>query len=125
MSRRFLPHLRRCRLPFALALCAWLMLVSMAWAQSGCCDDMPGAGSAMTMDGHMGGHAGAHDMDHHASHPAGHTASDCTCTHAPATLPTVAALGLPSTLPSTDGLAQPDNDTPQPASKPPLRPPAA
>jgi len=122
MPRAFLPRFRHRRLPLLLALCAWLMLASMAWAQVGCCEGMPGAAiSAMSMDGH----AGMPGMDHHLDHSAGHAAGDCVCTHAPATLPGVAAVAMSSVLPRALGMAQPRDDAPQPPSKPPLRPPAA
>jgi hypothetical protein len=124
MSRRFLPHLRRCRLLFALALCAWLMLAGMAWAQSGCCESMAGSAHAAM----AGGHGATHDMSQqhaHQHHHADAWPGDCSCAHAPATLPRVAALDMPVRLPHGDVSPAAVGDAPQPPAKPPLRPPAA
>ena len=123
MLRRLLPSLRRSRALFALALCAWLLMASMAWASGGCCEAMQGApAKAMAMDGHTG----MDDMQPHAPHDhgAGHWAPDCTCAHVPAHLSGVSLVSAGHPAPSRLGLPRADEEAPQPPSKPPLRPPS-
>ena len=122
MHRRALPSLRRSRALFALALCAWLLLASMAWATGGCCDSMqPAPAKTMAMDGH----AGMHEAQPQPPHQHGHWAPDCTCAHAPANLGGVAIVA--AAHPSPERLALPTGSeaAPQPPAKPPLRPPSA
>ena len=124
MLRRLLPSLRRSRTLFALALCAWLLLASMAWASNGCCEAMQSApAKAMAMDGH----AGMHDMQPHAphGHPDGHAAPDCTCAHIPAHLSGISLVDAVHPSPSRLRLPRANEAAPQPPSKPPLRPPSA
>lgn len=116
MSRYLFRRLRRCRALFALALCAWLSLASVVWAQADCC-----ATADMTMSMSMPhasdlhGHAADHD---HATVP-----GSC-CPHA--------ASVFPSAMPEpTHGLAYATHwqvrrvIAPQPVYEPPLRPPVA
>lgn len=112
MSRRSLQPFRRSRHLLAWALCAWLALVSMAWAQTDCCTGM-----------HMPDSTGMHDAAH--AHGQGPMATaDCACVHAPATLPPTVALGMISRLPAHPLAVQGHRSAPQRAQSPPLRPPA-
>jgi len=108
MSRRSLQPFRRSRHVLAWALCAWLALVSMAWAQTDCC-------------------TGMHMPDSTSMHAHGHApmaAADCACVHAPATVPPTVALGMVSRLPAHPLAMQGHRSAPQRAQSPPLRPPA-
>ncbi|WP_049623191.1 hypothetical protein [Frateuria defendens] len=121
-------RLRRCRVLFALAFCAWLALAGVAWAQHGCCLGGDGAGSAM---------AGAMSMvHHHGMAHAGHgeplasphhdhaAADDCCCAHLPASLPLPAGVAM-NTLPVAAVWHASIVAAPQPPWGPPLRPPLA
>lgn len=129
MHRHLLPSLRRSRALFALALCAWLLLASMAWATGGCCDSMqPAPAKAMAMALAMDGHAdmhGMHDAQPPPPHTHGHWAPDCTCAHAPANLAGVAMVAAAHPLPEHLSLPRGSEAAPQPPAKPPLRPPSA
>ena len=81
MSRSPLRHLRRCRVLFALALCAWLSLAGAAWAHADCCAGMGGIAGTTTMTRHGATPAPLHADSMHA---------DCACAHATATLPALA-----------------------------------
>ncbi|MFC5740762.1 hypothetical protein [Dyella tabacisoli] len=127
MSAHFLPSLRRCRALFALALCAWLMLIGMAWAQGGCCSTLHSS-TAMTMD--MNGHADMsnHDMHgdgHDMGHPMGSPQVSCTCACASATLPQIAMVAPQTVMAKVDDSPYFGGEAPQPIQLPPLRPPAA
>jgi hypothetical protein len=112
---------------FALALCAWLMLVSMAWAQQDCCGTVQGqagAAMAMVMDGHasMSGH-GMHG-DGHAGH-ADKLQANCTCACVSATVPQVASVAPQAAIAHNHDVPYFGGEAPQPIRIPPLRPPAA
>src|SRR5579859_2426862 len=80
MTRHLFRRLRRCRALFALALCAWLALGSVVWAQAdGCCPEM-----ASSMG--MGMHHDAVAPDHGATHAALMTPDSC-CAHATVSVP--------------------------------------
>lgn len=114
MTRRLFRHLRRCRALFALALCAWLALASVAWAMpiDDCC-----AGTAAM---HMVRAADSHD--HGTAHPA---AADGCCTHASVAVPAACASHVvPVAAVKHDGRAG-RKAAPQPVYDPPLRPPVA
>lgn len=124
MPHRLLPSLRRSRALFALALCAWLLLASMAWATGGCCDSMqPAPAKAMTMA--MDGHAGMHHAQPSVPHGHGDWAPDCSCAHAPANLAGVAMVAAAHPSPERLSLPRGSEAAPQPPAKPPLRPPSA
>jgi len=110
-------RLRRCRALFALALCAWLGLLGMAWAAPGCCAAMPG----MTMAAGGSMHGGMPHMPHMPHAPA----SDCGCAHAPAVLPRMPAAAPGASPVRTVAWPVRSAHAPQPADSPPLRPPAA
>jgi hypothetical protein len=117
MSRHLFRRLRRCRVLFALALCAWLTMASLAWAQEACCAS---SGTSMTM-------TMSHAMDMH-DHSPGHTAAatpDCACAHAAASVPCSLAQGLSHALPQNTGWVASRETAPQPVYEPPLRPPLA
>jgi len=82
MRRSRLRHLRRCRLLFVLALCAWLGLVGSVFAQHRCCAAMDGMAGATTMVHHDGAPQPLHADGMHAG---------CTCAHM-----TAAALPAPA-----------------------------
>jgi hypothetical protein len=117
MFRRLFPRLRRCRALFALALCAWLALASVAWAQEGCCASK-GAPEGMAMSHAMGSH------DHAPGHPAT-VAPDCSCAHVTASVPSPLAQNLPESLPRGEHWQNYRDVAPQPVYEPPLRPPVA
>lgn len=117
MSSRLFHRLRRCRALFALALCAWLALASVAWAQESCCASM-GASTGMAMH---------HAMDSH-DHAPGHAtpvAPDCSCAHVTASAPPLLAQNLPQSLPHGGHWQAYREVAPQPVYEPPLRPPVA
>ena len=115
MPRSPFRQLRRCRVLFALALCAWLALAGSAFAQSGCCTDMAGMAAA-TMGHHDGTPAPLHADGLHA---------DCACAHmTAAALPELAMPAWPMHFaaiawPAWSGAA------PELPHAPPLRPPLA
>lgn len=116
MPRPHLRHLRRCRLLFALALCAWLGLAGAVFAQAVCCVGMAGMAEAAT-------------MTHHDSVPmplhAGGAQADCTCAHmTAATLPELAAPAGPVRFATIAWPAWP-SAAPELPHVPPLRPPLA
>jgi hypothetical protein len=113
MSARLFRRLRRCRALRVLALCAWMALAGIAWAQGLRCPATAGDASAMAVQGrhHDGGVPCA---------PAG----DC-CAHAPAILP-AATLRAPMPLAlASPGWRMAPPDAPRFAHAPPLRPPSA
>ncbi|WP_430390725.1 hypothetical protein [Dyella sp. 20L07] len=117
MTRHLFRHLRRCRALFALALCAWLTLASVAWAQDDCCASMT-APVGMSM---------SHGMDMHG-HDAGHPATtmpDGCCAHATVNVPVVQAQNLPQVAPESADWRPYRQVAPQPVYEPPLRPPVA
>jgi hypothetical protein len=117
MSRHLFRRLRRCRALFALALCAWLAMASLAWARQDCCASK-GASMSMTM-------SHASDAQHHAPGQAATATPDCLCAHAAASMPTAVAQSLPHTLPYNAGWNAVSEIAPQPVYEPPLRPPVA
>jgi hypothetical protein len=114
MSLQLLRRLRRCRALFALALCAWLAMGSATWAKADCC-------AAMDMHASMAMHGGDHPQ-----HPHGHQADNGICTCAHAAVDRLAADLTPagSLVPDQVRWQAVPQDMPQPAFKPPLRPPA-
>ena len=115
MIRSPLRQLRRCRLLFALALCAWLGLTGAVWTHADCCAGMDGMAAATTMTHHDGGPAPLHADGVHA---------DCTCVHATATPPELAAPAVPVRL--VAAAWQPSQAVaPNFPYIPPLRPPLA
>lgn len=124
MYPRLFHRLRRCRVLFALALCAWLAMGSLAWAGTGCCAGMAVHGSSMqsmSMPGMAAMHAVGH-AQHPPAHHAGH--GECTCAHAPADL-SVMSMPVDSIMPGQLGWRLLALAAPQPSHGPPLRPPAA
>ncbi len=115
MSSRLFHRLRRCRALFALALCAWLTLASVAWAQEGCCAPM-GDSMGMSMSHGMG------SPDHAPAHPAP-VAPDCSCAHMTASVPSLLPRDLPQSLPRGELWQAYREVAPQPVYEPPLRPP--
>ncbi|WP_266159567.1 hypothetical protein [Dyella silvatica] len=129
MSAYSLKPFRRCRAMFALALCAWLMLVSMAWAQQGCCSTVhgqTGAAMVMAMDGHasMSAHS-MHGDGHDTAHAGDKLQAHCTCACVSATVPQVASVAPPAAIADSGDAAYFGGEAPQPTRIPPLRPPAA
>ncbi|HEX7814103.1 hypothetical protein [Dyella sp.] len=112
MFRHSLTPFRRSRAMLAWALCAWLALVNMAWAQPDCCAGMHAQPSA---HGQM--HRQAHDHD-------GMAPADCLCAHAPAALPEWPAWGLASAVPASLMPQLRSFPLPWAAHTPPWRPPA-
>lgn len=115
MSSRLFHRLRRCRALFALALCAWLTLASVAWAQQGCCASK-GDSMGMVM---------SHAMDSHGQAP-DHGAPvmpDCSCVHGAAGVPPLLAQNLAQSLPPGEHWQAYREVAPQPVYEPPLRPP--
>ncbi|WP_243047336.1 hypothetical protein [Dyella sp. RRB7] len=117
MSCRLFHRLRRCRALFALALCAWLTLAGVAWAQQGCCASM-GDSAGMGMAHAMG------SPDHAPGHPAS-PASDGACAHVTASVPPLLAQQLPPSSPPGPHWRVYREAAPQPLYEPPLRPPVA
>lgn len=112
MSRLLLHRLRRCRVLFALALCAWLGLASTVFAKTDCCAGMTGMA---TMMHHHAAPAPLHADGAHA---------DCTCAHMTAALPLLVASSELVRFAARVWQAQPAA-TPELAHAPPLRPPLA
>ena len=117
MPSRLFHHLRRCRALFALALCAWLALASVAWAQESCC-----ASKGATMDMAMSHAMGSAD---HAPGHAAPVAPDCSCVHVTASMPTLLGQHLSQSLPHGERWQAYREVAPQPVYEPPLRPPVA
>jgi len=118
MTHHLFRHLRRCRALFALALCAWLALASVVWAQPGdCCAPM-----ASSMDMSMA-HAPA-PHDHGAAHSFGVAADGC-CAHASVSVPPSAWGPMAQAEPASQGWRSHRETAPQPVYEPPLRPPVA
>ncbi|WP_157971307.1 hypothetical protein [Dyella sp. C9] len=116
MFRHLSRHLHRCRVLFALALCAWLTLSSVAWAQPDCCGQM-GAYPAMAMP--HGADSHAHGMGHMAS------AGDSCCAPASANVPAGIVPHVIPLAPASVDWARHREVAPQPLYEPPLRPPVA
>ncbi|MBD8900060.1 hypothetical protein [Rhodanobacter sp. DHG33] len=112
MSRSIPRYLRRCRVLFALALCAWLGLATAVFAKADCCADMQGMA---TMTHHHGAPAPVHANGMHA---------DCACAHMTATLP-VFALPVGSAHFAAAAWRPRPATAPDRARAPPLRPPLA
>lgn len=112
MHRPVLRHLRRCRVLFALALCAWLGLATAVFAKADCCVGMAGMA---TMTHHHGASVPVHADGMHA---------DCACAHMTATLPAFAVSVGPRHFAATTLQAWPAA-APDLAHAPPLRPPLA
>lgn len=110
MGRTFLRQLRRCRVLFALALCAWLGLATAAFAKADCCAGMDGMA---TMAHH-------HDAPAHADG----VHVDCACAHMTAGLPVFAVPAGPVHFAATIWRASPAV-APELVHAPPLRPPLA
>lgn len=110
MDRFFLRRLRRCRVFFALALCAWLGLATTVFAQADCCAGMRGMATAT--------------HHHDAPAPAGSVHVDCACAHTAAVMP---AIGMPvgPVRFSATAWQAPHAMAPDLAHAPPLRPPLA
>ncbi len=116
MHHSVLRHLRRCRLLFGLALCAWLALAGAAFAQSSvCCAEMADMAGATTA--------------HHGSAPAPLHAdcvpADCACAHT--TAAALPELALPAGPLRFAVEAWPNGPlaAPELPHAPPLRPPLA
>ncbi|BFI95780.1 MAG: hypothetical protein RSP_12900 [Rhodanobacter sp.] len=109
MSRSVLRHLRRCRVLFALALCAWLGLAATVFAQADGCAGMRGM-------------ATAHNHDMPAQAGGGH--ADCACAHVAATVPATVASMHAVHFPAAAWQALPAV-APEVTYAPPLRPPLA
>jgi hypothetical protein len=108
-------RLRRCRVLFALALCAWLMMGSAAWAQADCC-------ASAGMQGMAAMHAGGPSPQPHHNH---HSDScQCACSHMNVDLSTMQALLPAPNMPGQVGWPAAVQAAPQPGYAPPLRPPA-
>lgn len=114
MACHLFRHLRRCRALFALALCAWLALASVAWAMPA--DDCCAGAAAM----HLAHAPDAHDHD--AAHPA---ATDGCCAHASVTVPASGASRVLPVAAATQHGRAGREAPPQPVYDPPLRPPVA
>jgi hypothetical protein len=120
MTRHLLRHLRRCRALFALALCAWLALSSMAWAQpEDCCPTV--AAASMSMSTHHCTTTPAQDVHAHASS----MAADGCCAHAAVTVPPSVVQHMLHAQPDSSAWQARRESAPQPAYEPPLRPPLA
>lgn len=113
MGRSFLRRLRRCRVLFALALCAWLGVATTVSAGAECCAGMAGM-KAMTHH-----HHGAPVPVHADGVPAG-----CPCAHMTAVMPVPAVL-IGSTRFSAPAWQALPAAAPERAHAPPLRPPLA
>lgn len=108
MSRPHLPAWRRCRVLFALALCAWLGLVGAAWAQVDCC--AAPADSALT------------HHDGQVPH-ADHGQAACACPVVPVV--PEHAVEPPAAWPGVTVVLMPVRPAPEILVAPPLRPPLA
>jgi len=118
MTRHLFRHLRHCRALFALALCAWLALASVAWAQESCCASMSAA-TDMVM------HHATNTHDHAPGHPET-VMPDCgLCAHVATSVSPSLTQGMPQALPAAQGWQANHEAAPQPLYEPPLRPPAA
>jgi hypothetical protein len=114
MSLHLFRRLRRCRLLFVLALCAWLMMGSTAWAKADCC-------ASAGMQGMAAMHAGGPAPQPHHHHP---DSCQCACSHMTVDLSAVQALAPASILPGQARWQAAVQAAPQPGYAPPLRPPA-
>jgi hypothetical protein len=116
MSSPVFHHLRRCRVLFALAFCAWLLMGSAAWAKPACCDSMDMS--------HM--HTMTMHADVHAAHPHGHAVAgcDCTCAHLSVASATLAMDVANAPIAARLHWRALPQDAPQPRYAPPLRPPS-
>ena len=114
MSLHLFRRLRRCRLLFVLALCAWLMMGSTAWAKADCC-------ASAGMQGMAAMHAGAPapQPPHHHS-----DSCQCACSHMTVDLSALRGLAPASIMPGQAGWQAAVQAAPQPGYAPPLRPPA-
>ncbi|MHA6202922.1 hypothetical protein ACXU4B_00690 [Dyella soli] len=119
MPRSLFRHLRRCRALFALALCAWLALASLAWADQGCCAS---SGHDMAMSMAMHHVAGSADHPPAHAHPA---APDGCCSHVAVTVLPSSAQAWPQAMPDAARWQARHVMAPQPDNEPPLRPPVA
>ncbi|WP_267226797.1 hypothetical protein [Dyella silvae] len=120
MIRHLLRQLRHCHALFALALCAWLALSSMAWAQpDDCCPNT--TASPMSMSTHHGGNT-THPHDH--AHATSMTADGC-CAHAAATVPPSMIGHVLHAQPGNSAWQAHREVAPHPVYEPPLRPPLA
>lgn len=117
MIRSSLRRLRRCRLLFVLALCAWLGLAGSVFAHADCCAGMGGMSGAATMT-----HPDSAQAPLHAD--GAHAGGACACVHATAALPELAAAVVPVRLAATKWQAWPAI-APTLPHPPPLRPPLA
>lgn len=115
MSRPVLRRLRRCRVLFALALCAWLGLATTVLAKADCCAGMAGMDGMTTMTHHHDAPAPAHADGVHV---------DCACAHVTATMPAIIAPIGPMRFFAPIWQALPAA-APELAHSPPLRPPLA
>jgi len=115
MSRSVLRHLRRCRVLFALALCAWLGLATTVFAKVDCCTGTAGMHAVKTMAHHHDAPAPVHADGMHA---------DCTCAHMTATLPIFTLPGGSAHFAATAWRPRPAI-APDRARAPLLRPPLA
>jgi hypothetical protein len=118
MSLHLFHRLRRCRLLFTLALCAWLMMGSTVWAKADCC-------AAMGMQGMAAMHAQGQAPQQVPQPPHQHAdVCQCACNHMTAdlSLPQVVATG--SIMPAQGCWQAAVQAAPQPGYAPPLRPPA-
>jgi hypothetical protein len=117
MSPHLFHRLRRCRPLFVLALCAWLMMGSMAWAKGDCCapTGMPGTSGMSAM------HAQGPTQPPHPLHGEG---CQCACSHMTVDLSAPPATAAASLAPGQASWQARVQAAPQPARAPPLRPPA-
>jgi hypothetical protein len=115
MSPYIFHRLRRCRLLFVLALCAWLMMGSTVWAKADCCASAGMQGMAAM---HAGGPAPQQPPHHHSD------GCQCACSHMTVDLAVLQALSPASILPGQARWEAAVQAAPQPGYAPPLRPPA-
>jgi hypothetical protein len=114
MSPYLFRRLRRCRLLFVLALCAWLMMGSTAWARADCCASTGMQGmAAMPMGGP------APQPHQHLS-----DSCQCACSHMTVDLSALQPLAPASIVPGQASWQAEVQAAPQPGYVPPLRPPA-
>ena len=116
MSPHLFHRLRRCRPLFVLALCAWLMMGSMAWGKGSCCapTGMPG------MSGMGAMHAQGPSQVPHNQHA---EACQCACSHMTVDLSALPAIAAASVVPGRASWQAMVQAAPQPARASPLRPP--